>query len=511
MFSEYVHKRLKQLMESIKFPNKKQHNSIKEKNNNIGSIVIRKSNTNKELALFNLLDNQTVPLDGLYVHLNKEDYPDGINDLEYNFQWILDYFSDKIIIKWSDTYSKFNHLKIYPRHSHDNVFIFDENYDYDSITIEKALELKQERLILNLSKDVYHKRRVYDDSIVLFNTNDGSDLFNERMKDDIDSKNMITEDIFIPSFVIEDTFDIDKLKHEFNNNWEVFLTIYSFNNEYDIWNLGINYKGYVKNNTDMVLYKYLKLHPDILERWLKTYPGYSVFESDDVNCENVFKSTVDVGIINFNIPEMCIENVNGIYYRMLKIPNKVTVLDNSNKEVYYMWADHWSKYIHKDLRDKLVYKDNTSDKEFTRIIPKRDEKPYGFYLYQQSVKYLIENSTADYLFIFNSKAKMVKSIFFNDTCIMNEYSDYLRIFNLKLMREKGIKFTNFYEFREECLKQKCKIEQLKISNKLQCLPENFDKYNSTILATLHYRRHIMVKWLRDNYSKEFDNDYSRDY
>lgn len=98
MFSEYVHKRLKQLMESIKFPNKKQHNSIKEKNNNIGSIVIRKSNTNKELALFNLLDNQTVPLDGLYVHLNKEDYPDGINDLEYNFQWILDYFSDKIII-----------------------------------------------------------------------------------------------------------------------------------------------------------------------------------------------------------------------------------------------------------------------------------------------------------------------------------------------------------------------------------------------------------------------------
>lgn len=31
MFSEYVHKRLKQLMESIKFPNKKQHNSIKRK------------------------------------------------------------------------------------------------------------------------------------------------------------------------------------------------------------------------------------------------------------------------------------------------------------------------------------------------------------------------------------------------------------------------------------------------------------------------------------------------
>lgn len=512
MFSEYVHNNYKRLMDTYRNPSKKELNPLQDRNNIVGSIVIRKSNNIKELALFNLLYNQTKLLDRLYVHLDLEDYPNKELDIEFNLQWVLDYFSDVIEIIWHPTYSKFNHLSLYPKHAKDSVFFFDADFDYDNYTIEKTISMKQERLILNLSKDIYHKRRVYDDAIVLFNTNDGSENFHERNKDAIDSKNMLTEDIFIAPYMIEDSFNIEELKFEYANNWEVFLTLYAFQYEYDVWNIGLNHRSFVPNNNDMVLYKYLKLHPAVLEKWCKTYPGYSIFDSDDVSCENVFKGKLEVDIINFNIPEMAIENVNNIHHRMLKIPDKVKVLDVSTKELYYMWANHWSMYIHKDIRNKFEYDDNTGNQVFDKIVPKRDEQEhYGFLLYQQSVKYLIENSDADYLFIFNGKCKLMKSIYFNDNCIMNQFGEYLKIFNLKLMREKGIKFESFEQFKIACRIAKCDIEELKVANKLQCLPENFDKFNSTVLATLHYRRHIMKKWIKEHYNKEFDNDYSRDY
>lgn len=508
MFSEYVYDRLKYLYDSVKHPIKKENNQLKAKNNLIGSIVISKTNKNKELAIFNLMENQSIKLDALYVHLNEEDYPNKELDIEFNLQWILDYYSDIIRIEWSKDYSLFNHLKLYPKHEKDNVFMFSEDFDYDKYTIEKTLDKKQERLILNLSKDIYHKRRVYDDAIVVYENVDDSENFKLRNKDEISSNNMLTEDIFIPSYTIIDTFDIDSLKLDFDNNWECFETILAFENEYDVWNIGINHKSFKKNNNDMVLYKYLKLHPVVLEKWLKEYPGYSIFDNEDVSCATVLESNIDVGIIGFNIPEMLIDNLNHIRYKMLKLPDNIKILDVSNRPRYKLWEEHWQNFIRTDMRDKFEYLNNSDNQLFSRILPKRDEEPYGFYLYQQCVKYLIDNSKADYLFIFNSKCRMHKSVYFNDNAIMNEYGDYLKIFNLKQMREKGITFTTFEEFRIDCTAAKCTMEKMNLERQMMSLPADFDKYNSNMLTYLGYRLYFMNHWLLEHYNKELEHDYS---
>ena len=87
-------------MISIFYQQKKKHKSINEKFNLIGSIEISKDNPYKEIVLYNLLVNQTKPLNGLYVHLNLIDYPNKEKDLELSFQSLLLEFFFKNLIRF---------------------------------------------------------------------------------------------------------------------------------------------------------------------------------------------------------------------------------------------------------------------------------------------------------------------------------------------------------------------------------------------------------------------------
>ena len=182
MFSDYLNKQFYSFMDSLKVSSlkKKKHKSINEKFNLIGSIEISKDNPYKEIVLYNLLVNQTKPLNGLYVHLNLIDYPNKEKDLELSFQSLLLEFSDIIIVKWHNYSSEFNVLSVYPFHSIDHIYLFDQYTEYDNDTVNYFFENRKDRVIQNLSSDNFHKKRIYKNSIFLYNLNDDSYECKER-------------------------------------------------------------------------------------------------------------------------------------------------------------------------------------------------------------------------------------------------------------------------------------------------------------------------------------------
>lgn len=488
------------LLRNIDNPKNEEKKKLSKNGNIIGSMVVHKNNKEAPYMIYSLLTKQSRELDRLYLWIEGEE-----DDVEYSIYWMLNYFGDKIEYKFIEDVDLFDNLRILNGHDKDNVFIFNEHILYDEDTIMDVMSIREERCLIGLSRDEYHKRRIYDDGVKVYTRADNSQLMVERNNIEKSNRNQLTEDMFIPSYMIDEEIeDLDKLRDEYYNDWELYWTIEGYKNEWDVKYYEKNWNNVVSND-EMKLVKYLKIHEEILKGWCEKYPGYSIENNENISTENIEKGTISVAMISFNIPEMVVENLNCIHRKLLKMPKEVVVLDNTVKDPYKLYEAHWISYIRKDIRNTFRYWDNTGNERFVRILPKRDEKPYGFYLYQQSVKYLLENIDCDYLFIFNEKCKMDKTVYFDDRCVLNYYGNYLKIFNKKLMKENEITFDTFEQFYRDIARKKLKIEEMNIEKKLMVLPEDFDKYNGMILAGLHYREHIMTKWLNEKYHKGFEH------
>ena len=498
MFSDYLNKQFHSFMDSLNVSSlkKKKHRPINEKFNLIGSIEISKDNPNKELVLYNLLVNQNKSLDGLYVHLNLIDYPNKEKDLELSLQSLLLEFSDIIIVKWHPYHSEFNVLSVYPFHSVDHVYLFDQYTEYDTDTVNYFYENRSDRVIANLSSDNFHKKRIYKNSIFIYNLNDDSYECKERENTKIPCvENMVKKDVFIPAYTIDETFNIDEL-HGLYDSLELFNIVNSFKNEYKIAITDKNFNSYKDQNLEMNLYRILH-DGEIKESWSQVYPGYDFSLYGDINIQGVIRSTVEVASIGYNFPEFLIENLNSIRHKIIGNLSKITLLENSH---------HYSLSMNSNARSVLAlrlkninYLNNMRNQIFEITKPNRREKPYyGYHLYEDSVKYLYDNCQQDYLIVFNTKVILKSELLYDENEIYCEYGDYVKIFNMKKLKELNIKFDSFKQFYEDLKKNEIKITELDLNAKTITIPIDFDKYNGVMFIFARLRYKIIQKYLHEH-------------
>lgn len=498
MFSDYLNKQFYSFMDSLKLSSlkKKKHKSINEKFNLIGSIEISKENPYKEIVLYNLLANQTKPLNGLYVHLNIADYPNKEKDLELSLQSLLLEFSDIIIVKWHSYHSEFNVLSVYPFHSVDHVYLFDQYTEYDKDTVYYFFENRKDRVIANLSYDNFHKKRIYKDSIFVYNLNDDSYECKEKENTKVPCiQNMVKKDVFIPAFTINETFNIDVLDRKYNGHLELFNIVNSFINEYDIAISDKNYSLYKEQSLETELYKIV--HSELKEAWNKVYPGYDFSLYGDISINGILNSTIEVASIGYNFPELLIENLNTIRHKIIGKIDKITLLENSH---------HYQLSVNSNVRDVLAlrmqninYINNMGDQYFHRTWPYKLEKPYyGYHMYEDSVKYLYDKCEQDYLIIFNTKIILKSELLYDENDVYCEYGDYIKIFNMKKLRELKIKFDSFDQFLKELEKNDIKVTKIDLSAKTITIPLDFDKYNGVMFIFARLRYRIIQKYLRDH-------------
>lgn len=436
---------------------------IKKDVYNIGSIVISKHNVEKVLYLFNLLHRQTERLDKWYIHLSESDYKNRI--IEGSFKWFLNFFRNVEIV-WHKDNSKFNNLSLLAKHPNDYIYVFDEYTYYDIRTIDYAKKKRDDGPV-NLSfNEVYDN--VHDDFVIKGNLYSLDDYEYEKKfyKDDI----------------------------------ACWLKIQSHLNNQYIDNIGINWtdKVYNKDNFDRVL----ALNTEARNKW-KEQNSFIDNSLDVTSFNDLLHAKIDVAYINYNIPEMILENLLFLDESIIKPQDNVYILDVSSKIRYSFKSDYWRQYF----KQAPVLIDNTDDAVFARQKPNRDESKYGYALYEQSLKYLIDNCESDYLYVFNCKCLMKKVLFFDETKLMTEYGDYLKIFNIKLMKEKNITFESVKALKtnNESLCEEKSLDDLIV------LSEDFDKYNSDALSFIRYRRHMMRKQLKEKYDTELTNDSYWDY
>ena len=498
MFSDQLNKQFYSFMDSLKISSlkKKKHKPINEKFNLIGSIEISKENPYKEIVLYNLLANQTKPLNGLYVHLNTSDYPNKEKDLELSLQSILLEFSDIIIVKWHPYHSEFNALSVYPFHSVDHVYLFDQYTEYDKDTVYYFFENRKDRVIANLSYDNFHKKRIYKDSIFVYNLNDDSYECKEKENTKVPCiQNMVKKDVFIPAFTINETFNIDVLDRKYNGHLELFNIVNSFLNEYDIAISDKNYSLYKEHNLETELYKIV--HSELKEAWNRVYPGYDFSLYGDISINGILNSTIEVATIGYNFPEFLIENLNTIRHKIIGKIDKITLLENSH---------HYQLSVNSNVRDVLAlrmqninYINNMGDQYFHRTWPYKLEKPYyGYHMYEDSVKYLYDKCEQDYLIIFNTKVILKSELLYDEKDVYCEYGDYIKIFNIKKLRELNIKFDSFDQFLKELDQKGIKVNKMDLSAKTITLPIDFDKYNGVMFIFARLRYRVIQKYLRDH-------------
>lgn len=464
---------------------KKLESLNKERKNLIGILFLTKKNLNKEKQIYNLLCEQTTLLDRLYLVFDKKEYPNEIKDFENTLSNIIKGLGNKIEVIFLDKKLKICKLLNYYKNEH--IFLFKEMY-YENDTIRNALSMINSRSVINLSNDKNHKRRIYDNSILTYKNIENSPLYQESINREPSYLNMVDSDILIPaglSFDYTNGFN----SNEYYDDLELFFTIQCFKNKYTIYLNDLNTVNNFNIEHELNLLKYLMKHNDLLKQWQSVYKGYNFnklnIENSYISMSDICNSKVDIGIINFNFPEMTCQNVIQLEKNCIFPINKVLILSNCNKPDISLELYQYSYYLsHKKIWNKIEILNNEFDKEFKRKQPYRYEQEYGKDLYDQSIEYLKSKSDADYLIVFNDKIILENILVFNDNYDY-EMGKYIKII---------------------CLKEKKEIKELESEQII--LPVDYDRFASTIFRACNLRKELVEKHLR-NYNKVFDYDNNR--
>ena len=111
----------------------------------------------------------------------------------------------------------------------------------------------------------------------------------------------------------------------------------------------------------------------------------------------------------------------------------------------------------------LVVDYNNKDQIFEKKKCYNPNRYYGTERFDQTLKHLLETTTADILYVVGDKIILQKPIDYNPeniwegTLFDGDNSGYINIFNVKKMKELGIVFENTQQFMEAIKDQKYEI------------------------------------------------------
>lgn len=474
---------------------KRKLRDLKPSNNNIAIIPLDHGYEWYNKYLSWQITSTGVKFDRVYIfipNMDKEHTPE-VN----NFLKLCDLFSDIIILHQYDNFDA-EVYDIVKQHKADDIYILSIGVVYNNLNVP----ITGDKIVYNLHKDVqYTKRHSYFNSCLQYNVRDNTDYYKNTIVTEPDIKNMLTIDCYIPANVIDDSFEFHK-----NISFTSNLYYYLFMHDIKIYNLTQNIAN-IPVNIDVIDKELLTLitsetNQENINKWYKEYPDYKTSQI----LVNSLTNTIDLAFTSIIGCELIIENINKfLKYLNIKI-NKIYILDNIAAERY---ENHFWNHMG-DIKSNIKYEfiSNTMDEKFKKIVPQRkdlENGEFGWPLFDQSINYLTTISDADYLILCNEKILLNKPINFDFDSVWCGNSNeknierYLNIFNLKQMRAEGIFYNNFKQFMTEITACNLKTHNIDISQEMT-LPENFDKYASSVFRLAGTRNQLIYNYFLDTYN-----------
>lgn len=462
----------------------------------IGIVELSCYDITKNIIAINSIMELDIKLDNLYI-INTKSFSNNLA-----FKNLLKLYENFITVVENDTNIVNTKLDIINKHLKDNIYVFDVNNSYKSLryTIEQNtiynLQYAENKLLMYKNSAFSYK--MHDDSIYFAKTqyNNTADYRIPLLNDFLLPANIFTQEL---SYLENIDLNVIVYLHAITNNIVIdYIKCNESSAEFD----------YDKFNKQV----YIALNNNISFRknWYNIFPEYT----KDFSNTDFYSYDIDTVFLNSANSEITVENVNN-YASTFYLPSKNTVIfdnvDVSNPEnniVQQLYR------LNKTVPINILY--NNTNQLFDKLPNIIDERPYGSDRFDQTVKYLIDNSESDILVIIGDKIIITKELTFNPKNIWSGYVvdglnifGYVNIFNIKLMKHYGIEYRTFSDFIKQITDMNLQYSYMYPEIFGMVLPVDFDKYNGNIFRTAGTKRQIIFNYFIDNYNYNF-NAYEND-
>lgn len=428
----------------------------------------------------------------------------------FKFNQLITLFSD-ITVKIVTDNQDAEIIKAILENKHNDIYILDPHIVYTSLNVPYQYGTKT---VYNLHKDLnFTRRHSYYKSCMQYDKHDDTKHYQHTIVTEPDIRNVLGPDFFIPAYTIGDDFVYnDKVSISSNFYYYFFMhdvKIYYF--EQTLYNCKFDLKVH---DSELLTLICNEKEQEKIDKWYYNYPYYkaSALIANSVN------KIIDIAFVSMVAPETIVESILQLSLNCpFKIRN-IFILDNVPEKNYesHMYKHHAVKIENYD-NVKILYNN------IGQLFEQREASQYdilndgifGQPLFEQSIKYLTENSDADYLFILDDKIILNNDIEYDPELVWNGNSTknnidrYINVFNIAKMKELGIHYTNFKEFSEKLSELNLPTKKISLKNQI-LLPKDFDKYASVIFRVANTRGQILYNYLLDTYNYRLLNyeDYN---
>lgn len=477
--------------------------ALKSDKNNIGFISL---NTNSfEFGIKNLcwvITSLSVKFDRVYIYADSSVLKEQIDDIV--IQNVLKLFSDIFVfLKPEDVTPQYELYNLIKEHLHNNIYVLQPFSNYALLNPPYI----SEGVVYSLSYRRNLQRYDYYKSIFSNVKFDGAlqEIHEESLK------NPLLDDFYIPANTLKKNWldlSIDGY-NSLSNYLSIVFIVNKIRRNYFYENNCSQAYNYTSFDKDVV--KYLKEHDFQKEKWLEVFEDYTVTDFNFDLCN----ANMEIAFVNSYVHYITVENINNITTLMPKLFSKIRVVDNVDMKYSEKHISKLGHVIRKSV--PLVIDYNNKDQLFKKKKSYNPNRYYGTERFDQTLKHLLETTTADILYVVGDKIILKQPIDYNSeniwegTLFDGDNSGYINIFNVKKMKELGIVFENTQQFMEAIKGQKYEI--IDYTKFGICLPKDFDKYNSIFFRAANTYTTLLFRYLLKNFNfkfSSFEYDYNRD-
>ena len=476
---------------------------IESDRNNIGFLTVNSDNL--EYGIKNIcwvITSLEIKFNRIYIYADSSVTPEQYE--EPALQNVLKLFSDVLVFFKPETITAENSLyQLIQYNLNNNIYVFKPYGNYVTLKPKYGTD----KMVYSLSYSKQIQRYNYNKSIFTIVQTEGvmQEIHGESLA------NPLCDDFYIPAYVLKQEW-LDKKIDKYNslsNYLSIIFTINGVKKNYYYENVDNKIHNYMSFDNDVV--KYLRDHIYQKSNWEKTFPNYMLADFNFDLCA----VNMEIAFVNSFIHYVTVENINNIRNLTSGLFSSIRAVDNVDLKYYEKHLYNNLSLIKKTVPLTIDY--NNKNQLFDRKPAYNPNRLYGAERFDQTLKYLIETTKSDILYVIGDKIVLNKPISFNveniwaGTLYNDENSGYINIFNIKKMKECGIVFETTKKFMEDI--KDMKHEFIDYTKYGICFPQDFDKYNSVFFQAAYTHKSIVFNYLFDKFNykfKSFDYDYIRD-
>ena len=400
----------------------------KQANNIVGILKLSEYDITRNIMAINNIMESDIILDKLYL-FNADSFMTNLC-----FKNLVTLYSNAIEFISGDT------LDIINKHLNDTVYVFDINNNYNSLRFSHNKDT-----VYNLQFNDNTKLLSFNYSALIYRVHDDSKYYSDSIYlNTCSNKIPIQSDFVIPAKTFSEPLETIL---NVSLNVIVYLNVIKQGKTVDFIHKNCVDAVFDYDNFCKQIYYVLKNYKNYRDSWYKVFPDYIT----DFSNADFYSNDIDLVFLNSSNSEITVENFNR-YASVFCMPCKsCSIFDNvdinnpENNIVQQLYR------LNRTVPFNISY--NNTDQLFTKLPLVDGNKPYGIERFDQTVKYLIENSESDILVIIGDKIIITKPLNFDTSNIWSGYVvnninafGYINIFNIKMMKDYGIEFEHFSDF-----------------------------------------------------------------